>query len=89
MNTYIVILKLVSQEDLYTNLVIFLKSGSSWARPMPNTWFVKTTNSAADIRDGVKSRIGTQDAVLVINVTKGWGTSNISKAVTDWMKTHL
>lgn len=89
MNTYLVILKLVSQEDLYTNLVTFLKSGSSWARPMPNTWFIKTSSSVSDIRDGIKSRIGTQDSVLVIKVSGTWATSIISKAVTDWMKTHL
>lgn len=89
MNTYIVILKLASNEDLYLNLVAFLKSRVSWARPTPGTWIIKTANSAGEIRDAIKSRIGSQDSVLVVKAGGTWATSSISKAVTDWMKEHL
>ena len=90
MNTYIIILKLTSQEDLYTNLISFLRSGVTWARPLPGIWMIKTTTNTAEVRNGIKSRIGAQDSVMVIDISKkGWATSNITKTVTDWMKTNI
>lgn len=90
MNTYIIILKLTSREELYTNLLAYLKTATQWARPMAGVWIIRTSNTVAGIRDGVRSRIGSQDGVLVMDVSKkGWGTSNITKVVTDWMKKNI
>ena len=88
--TYLIILKLAAQEDLYKNLVVFLKTADAWARPMPSVWIIKASKGSAEIRDGIKSRIGTNDSVLVVEISqKGWATSNLTKVVTDWMKNNI
>jgi len=91
MKNYIVILNLLfSSDGSYKALISYLKTADYWARPMTNVWFIKTTINAGDLRDGIKSRLNFSDKVIVIEVSgKNWGTSNIEKNVTDWMKLNL
>lgn len=50
-------------------------------------WIVYTTKEVVEIRDAIKSRVRNEDSIIVVDITdKDWATSNISKAVTDWMK---
>jgi len=79
MKNYIVILNLLfSSDGSYKALISYLKTADYWARPMTN------------VRDGIKSRLNFSDKVIVIEVSgKNWGTSNIEKNVTDWMKLNL
>ena len=90
MKSYLIIYQISGSESNYTSLIAYLKTAPQWARPIPGVWVVKTTSTAALLRDGVKSRIGPNDKVLVtLMPNSDWGTSNISKEVTDWMKNNL
>jgi len=90
MNTYLIIFRLSANEDLYTNMIAYLKTSIYWARPMSGVWLIKTSNTVAGIRDGVKSRVNSSDIVFVVDVTKkDWATSNIEKIVSDWMKENV
>ena len=90
MKNYLVIYSLNQAENLYTNLISYLKSSGYWAKPFAGVWIVRTTSSASEIRDGIKARINPSDKVFVVAMhTNEWGTFNVSKEVTDWMhKNH-
>ena len=90
MKNYILVLSLTHSENAYINLINYLKTATYWARPLHNVWIIKTGTKVTEIRDGIKSRLTPQDRVLIMEVNgANWGTSNISKMITDWMKINL
>lgn len=90
MKSYLIAYQLSFPETSYTNLIAYLKTAPQWARPCAFTWLIKTTSDVAEIRDGVRTRINPNDRVLVIEVaSNNWGTFNVPKEVTDWMKNNL
>jgi hypothetical protein len=90
MKSYLIIYQINLPESSYTNLIAYLKTAPQWARPCTNTWIIKSTTDVATLRDGVRDRITKNDKVLVTEITSGnWGTFNVLKEVTDWMKDNL
>lgn len=92
MNTFLISYDLGLPEtyDDYKLLIQYIKSYPSWAKPLQSVWLVKTTKTVAQVRDEIKTKVDSNDKVLVIDVTKtGWGSFNLSKDVTDWMKNNL
>lgn len=74
----------------YDKLINYLKSHQGWARPVRNSYLVKTSLNAGELRDGIQQHVDSNDAVLVIDISGGnWGSYNISKGVTDWLKKNL
>ncbi|WP_166355753.1 hypothetical protein [Phytoactinopolyspora limicola] len=74
----------------YTRLIEYLKSHQSWAKPLKSSFFVKTSLTAGQLRDGVQKHIDTNDDVVVVTVTGAfWATYGISSEVTEWMKKNL
>ena len=92
MNTYLISYDLGLPETYndYKTLTQYIKSYSTWAKPLQSVWFIKTDKTISQVRDEIKTKVDSNDKVLVIDVTsKGWGTYNVSKEVTDWMKNNL
>jgi len=74
----------------YTKLIDYLKSHQSWAKPLKSSFFVKTSLTAGQLRDGVQRHIDTNDDVVVVTVTgQSWATYGIPSDVTEWMKNNL
>ncbi|MFI8592607.1 hypothetical protein [Dietzia maris] len=74
----------------YKTVIDYLKSHQSWAKPLKSSFLVKTTLTAAQLRDGIKANIDANDSVLVITVTgQSWASVRVPKDVTDWMKEQL
>lgn len=74
----------------YTKLIDYLKSHESWAKPLKSSFFVKTSLTAGQLRDGIKKHIDANDDIVVVTVTgESWATYGISSNVTDWMKKNL
>lgn len=74
----------------YTKLIEYLKSHQSWAKPLESSFFVKTSLTAGQLRDGARACIDANDNLVVVTVTgQNWATSNIDKAVTTWMQQNL
>lgn len=74
----------------YTKLVDYLKSHQSWAKPLKSSFFVKTTLTAAQLRDGVKKHVDANDGIVVVTVTgASWATYSISADVNEWLKKNL
>ena len=74
----------------YTELIEYLKSHGSWAKPLKSSFFVLTSLTASQLRDGIGAHIDANDDVVVVTVTgQSWATHGIPSDVTDWMKKHL
>jgi len=74
----------------YINLANHIKSlYSFWARPVKSVWIIKTFDTAEQVRDKLMSILDQNDKLIVVGVTGNWGTYNVSKEVTEWMKTNL
>jgi hypothetical protein len=74
----------------YAKLITYLKSHSSWAKPLKSSFFVRTSLSASELRDEINNYIDANDDVVVIPVDgRGWATHGLSSKVTDWMRTNL
>lgn len=67
-----------------------MKSHQGWVKPLKSSFFVKTSLTAAQLRDGIKEHIDVHDDIVVVTVTgASWTTYGISSTVADWMKRNL
>jgi hypothetical protein len=75
----------------YTTLSNHIKHlyNSGWARPVKSVWIIKSDNDAGKIRDEIKAVLDNNDKLVVVELSGNWGTYNISKEVTDWMKENI
>lgn len=74
----------------YVALSSHLKSlYASWARPVKSVWIIKSEKDAEQIRDEIKTALDTNDKLIVVEMSGNWGTYNVSKEVTDWMKDNV
>jgi len=74
----------------YTALSSYLKSlYTSWARPVKSVWIIKSDKDAGQIRDEIKLILDPNDKLIVVEMSGNWGTYNISKEITDWMKNNI
>jgi len=62
---------------------------SSWARPVKSVWIVKSDKDAGQIRDEIRLTLDSNDKLIVVELNSNWGTFNVSKEVTDWMKSNI
>lgn len=67
----------------------FKKLFITWARPVESVWIVKTDMNVEQIRDAIKKILDSNDKLVVVEMSGSWGTYNISKEVTDWMKKNI
>lgn len=88
MKTYLISYDLIKPETLpdYKRLINTIKTATYWAKPLKSVWLVKTTLSAAQIRDELRKVTDPNDKILVIEITNHWASLGLSKEVTDWMK---
>ncbi len=60
-----------------------------WAKPLKSVWIVKSEKTVSQIRDELKTMLDHNDKLIVVELSATWGTYNISKEVTDWMKNNI
>jgi hypothetical protein len=74
----------------YDRLLEYLKSHDSWAKPLKSSFFVKTSLTAGQLRDGIGIHIDRNDDVVVVPVGgQGWATWGMSSTITDWLNANL
>lgn len=74
----------------YVVLSNYLKSlYANWARPVKSVWIIKSDKDAGQIRDEIKLALDANDKLIVVEMSGNWGTYNVSKEVTDWMKNNI
>lgn len=74
----------------YTKLIDYLKSHQSWAKPVKSSFFVKTSLTASELRDGIKKHIDANDDVVVVAVAgASWATYGLSSELNEWLRENL
>lgn len=88
MNKYIVSYDLIKVRD-YKDVHEKLKSFGGWARPLESVWVIKSSLTISEVRDEMQKVLDSDDKLIVMELTGNWGTYNISKNVTDWLKDNI
>lgn len=74
----------------YAKLIEKLKGYGGWWHNLDSTWLIRTTKTASQVRDELKSYIDTNDRVLVLDVTgDNWATFGFAKSANDWLQSHV
>lgn len=92
MNTFLISYDLGSPESRsdYTSISKHIKNlYDNWAHPLQSVWIIKSEKDAGEVRNDIKSVLDLNDKLLVVELTNNWGTYNILKEVTDWMKNNM
>ena len=87
MKTYLISYDLIAPENRseYLRLKNAIKSYNYWAKPLKSLWLIKTNDSAVQVITYLRGFIDSNDQILVIKITNGWASYNLSKAVINWM----
>ena len=75
----------------YEDVIEYIKSIGSWAKPLQSVWFVtSSTQTCESINDGLKELTDSNDKILVMDVTDDdWATCRLSKKVAEWMQNNI
>ena len=74
----------------YAELITYLESFGTWARPVQSSFLVKTTLTAAQLGNGIKSHVDANDVVMVMTVTGAdWATQGVPTEVVTWLRNNL
>lgn len=73
----------------YTTLIEAIKKLGTWWHCLDSTFIVKSSSSAALIRDHLKQFIDSNDELLVVYLTGEVAWTGFSKECSDWLKNNL
>ncbi len=81
----------LENQEQYNQISERLRNYPKWARVMNNVWIVRSKDDIPTIRGNISSVIGEGDgSVLVMKVScDAWGTYNVEKNITDWMRENV
>ena len=90
MRTKMIVYQLDDSSEDYKLISSGIKLYSNWIKVMNRIWMIKTSKRSSTIRDELRDIIEGRGEILVIDITSsGWGTYNVSKKVTKWMKENM
>lgn len=87
MNIFIITYDLIAPDKDYQSLYEAIESYKEHAHPLESVWFVKTSSSAENIRDHLKSYLDSNDKIFVAEIDD-WASKRIPKKVTDWLNNN-
>jgi hypothetical protein len=76
--------------EVYDNLIEKIQSLGDWWHHLESTWIVRCAHSPREIRDQLKSHIGTDDQLLVLEIsgdTAEW--AGVNDAGSQWLKDNI
>ncbi|UOT06774.1 hypothetical protein MPY17_13960 [Rhodococcus opacus] len=87
MNTILIGYDLNTPGQDYDSLHEAIKALGAWWHHLDSTWLVKTSLSTSDVHGKLKPTVGSDDELLVINVTgqaRAW--SGFNESGSKWLK---
>ena len=76
--------------EAYHELVEAIQSLGTWWHHLETVWIVQCTDTPGEIRDKLKSHIGNEDQLLVIDIsgdTAGW--VGVNDAGSKWLTSNI
>lgn len=74
----------------YQNVIKYLKSLGTWAKPLYSVFLVLTNKTVSEVRNQIKDLTDENDKILVLDVKNdSWATARISTDVTSWMNKNI
>lgn len=73
----------------YPNLFEELKGFGTWWHHLDSTWLVRSSLSAAQIRDQLKPYIDSGDELLVVGLTGEGAWAGFNEKGSQWLKDNL
>jgi hypothetical protein len=76
--------------EVYDNLIEKIQSLGDWWHHLESTWIVRCANSPREVRDQLKSHIGNDDQLLVIEIsgdTAEW--AGVNGAGSQWLNDNI
>lgn len=73
----------------YTTLIEEIKKLGTWWHCLDSTFIIKSSLTAAVIRDHLKKFIDSNDELLVVCLTGEAAWTGFSKECSDWLKNNL
>jgi len=89
MASYFVSYDLNAPGQDYSRLFHYLKSHDTWWHHLDSTWVVVASLSAAELRDGIRNHIDSNDKVLVVKSAGVGSWYGIAESGSKWLKDHL
>lgn len=81
---YLITYDLHAPEKEYTPLIAAIKAYGKWAKIGRSCWAIKTSQSAAAIRDKLHPLLDSDD-VLFVCPFSDWASTNLSDQVVNWL----
>jgi hypothetical protein len=79
-----------AQGAAYDDLISAIQSLGAWWHHLETVWIVRSNQKPDEIRDKLKSYIGTDDQLLILDITgdkAGW--AGVSDAGSAWLKEYI
>jgi hypothetical protein len=73
----------------YDDLYVRIKSYGDWCHALESTWFIKTNQSAAQVRDYLMGAIDRDDGLIVTRSAGEAAWYGLSDEVSRWLKGEL
>lgn len=78
---------LISPGQKYSKIAEYLQGYGTWAKALQSLWFVKTTSSVDQVRDGLLRIVDSNDKVLCVDTTgSNWASYGLPVEITDWLR---
>ena len=85
MSSFIVSYDLIANKD-YTELYEAIRNYGSFAHILESVWIIKSTDSAVNIRDNLRTYIDSDDKLFVAKLNGESAWINLSTEVSNWIK---
>lgn len=73
----------------YDSVIAKIKSLGSYDHSLQSVWLLRSTKSAAEIRDAVRSAGDSNDKILVVELGEDWATRKVSRSTPEWLRTNV
>jgi hypothetical protein len=89
MTTFMVGYDLGKPAANYSGLIEHLKSYGTYWHNLDSTWFIVTSNTAAEVRDGAAKFLDSSDKLVVVTVGRPGAWQGITADASDWLLAQL
>ncbi|WP_127575271.1 CRISPR-associated protein Cas2 [Paenibacillus barengoltzii] len=87
--SYLISYDLIAPGRNYDKLFEAIKAYPKWAKLLESVWVIKSSRSAAEVRDNLQNYIDKNDKLIVMNLSREAAWYNLPDTVTKWLQENL